>query len=68
VDEEAAGKLEDLFRRTVVVRGGDARPPRDLLALRLPNQADGATPAAPAAPAAPTFDPLKRGPEITEIH
>jgi hypothetical protein len=68
VDEEAAGTLEDLFRRTVVVRGGAARPPRDLLALRLPNQADGATPAAPAAPAAPTFDPLKRGPEITEIH
>lgn len=80
VDEDAATKLEDLFRRTVVVRDSQARPPRDLLALQLPGQADGATPvapgasggpAAPAAPAArevPTFDPLKRGPEITEIH
>jgi len=67
VDEEAAARLEDLFRRTVVVRGTEARPPRDLLALRLPTQADGAAPAAPA-PATPSFDPLKRGPEITEIH
>lgn len=66
VDEEAAGTLEDLFRRTVVVRGTEARAPRDLLALTLPNQADGVAPQ-PVAPAAPTFDPLKRGPEITEI-
>jgi hypothetical protein len=67
VDEDAAGTLEDLFRRTVVVRGTEARAPRDLLALTLPHQADG-TPAQPAATqAAPTFDPLKRGPEITEI-
>ena len=66
VDEEAAGTLEDLFRRTVVVRGTEARAPRDLLALTLPHQADGVAPQ-PAAPAAPTFDPLKRGPEITEI-
>ncbi len=77
VDEDAATKLEDLFRRTVVVRDTQARPPRDLLALQLPGQADGATPVAPggagaaggpAAPAVPTFDPLRRGPEITEIH
>lgn len=66
VDEEAAGTLEDLFRRTVVVRGTEARAPRDLLALTLPNQGDGVAPQ-PATPAAPTFDPLKRGPEITEI-
>lgn len=67
VDEDAALKLEDLFRRTVVVRDSQARPPRDLLALRLPGAADGAAPVAPAAPAVPGFDPLKRGPEITEI-
>ncbi|WP_282944993.1 DUF3710 domain-containing protein [Cellulomonas endometrii] len=69
VDEEAAVKIEDLFRRTVVVRGTEARAPRDLLALRLPGQADGVTPqtAPAAAPAVADFDPLKRGPEITEI-
>jgi hypothetical protein len=68
VDTEAATTLEDLFRRTVVVRDDKARPPRDLLALTLPDQADGVRPApAPAAPAAPSFDPLTRGPEITEI-
>ncbi len=75
VDEEAAQRLEDLFRRTVVVRGTEARAPRDLLALTLPAGADGVTPqpapapgtAGAAAPATPTFDPLKRGPEITEI-
>ena len=65
VDEDAAKRLEDVFRRTVVVRDGQARPPRALLALRLPGQEDGAVPKG-AAPA-PTFDPLSRGPEITEI-
>lgn len=73
VDEEAATRLEDLFRRTVVVRGTEARAPRDLLALTLPGSADGVTaqpttPATPTgAPATPDFDPLTRGPEITEI-
>jgi hypothetical protein len=76
VDEEAATKLEDLFRRTVVVRGTEARAPRDLLALTLPAQADGVTPQAAqpraaepqaAQPEVPDFDPLRRGPEITEI-
>ncbi|GIG38058.1 DUF3710 domain-containing protein [Cellulomonas pakistanensis] len=65
VDEAAAAQLEDLFRRTVVVRGTEARAPRDLLALTLPDQA--AAPKPPVEPAAPTFDPLQRGPEITEI-
>lgn len=69
VDEEAATRLEDLFRRTVVVRGTEARAPRDLLALTLPGNADGVTaqPAPAGAPATPSFDPLTRGPEITEI-
>lgn len=74
VDPEAAAAVEDLYRRTVVVRDGQARPPRDLLALTLPNtdanvkQADVPTAAGePTGDDAPTFDPLTRGPEITEI-
>ncbi|WP_273654538.1 DUF3710 domain-containing protein [Cellulomonas fimi] len=64
VEPAAAEALEQLFARIVVVRGTEARPPRDLLALRLP----GPTPApAEAATEKPTFDPLTRGPEITEI-
>ena len=80
VDVEAAATLEDVFGKIVVVRGDDARPPRDLLALTLPARpaAPGATPgadpgvdqgaqAAPAVTPGPDFDPLTRGPEITEI-
>lgn len=70
VDPEAAAAVEDLYRRTVVVRDGEARPPRDLLALTLPNADANVKKADDAAPAendAPTFDPLTRGPEITEI-
>lgn len=72
VDPSAATALEQLFAGIVVVRGQDARPPRDLLTLRLPGpgtpnlQSD-----QPAAdqdrPATPDFDPMTRGPEITEI-
>jgi hypothetical protein len=64
VDPEAAVELESVFADIVVVRGTEARAPRDLLTLRLPEQNG---PAAPAEPAAPTFDPMTRGPEITEI-
>lgn len=63
VEPGAAEALEQLFARIVVVRGTDARPPRDLLALRLPGPAQ--APAA-AEPEKPSFDPLTRGPEITE--
>jgi hypothetical protein len=73
VDPEAAKPLESVFANVVVVRDGNPRPPRDLLSLTLPEQArkDGAA-QAPAGPGdtgdeAPAFDPLKRGPEITEI-
>ncbi|WP_183294944.1 DUF3710 domain-containing protein [Cellulomonas cellasea] len=67
VDPEAAVELEAVFADIVVVRGTEARAPRDLLTLRLPAQNGG--PAQPEAdePAAPTFDPMTRGPEITEI-
>lgn len=64
VEPGAAEALEQLFARIVVVRGTEARPPRDLLALKLPGPVQ-----APAETTAekPTFDPLTRGPEITEI-
>jgi hypothetical protein len=70
VDPEAAKPLESVFANVVVVRDGNPRPPRDLLTLTLPQNARrGDGPAAPegAVPEAPSFDPLKRGPEITEI-
>ncbi|NMR19385.1 DUF3710 domain-containing protein [Cellulomonas fimi] len=71
VDPEAARELEELFGDIVVVRGSDARAPRDLLPLRLPGQGSPLVPGTPdGAPAQgpPAFDPLERGPEITEIH
>jgi hypothetical protein len=74
VDPSAATALEQLFAGIVVVRGTDARPPRDLLTLRLPGPGTpNLSPSGAAAqestekPAAPDFDPLTRGPEITEI-
>ncbi|GEN78735.1 DUF3710 domain-containing protein [Actinotalea fermentans] len=67
VDPEKARELEAVFADVVVVRGDRPRAPRDLLALTLPGQVRPAGPDQPgAAPA--TFDPLKRGPEITEVH
>ena len=67
VDPTAATALEQLFAGIVVVRGTDARPPRDLLTLRLPGPG---TPNLEEAepveepPATPDFDPLTRGPEF----
>lgn len=75
LDAEAAKALESVFANIVVVRDQSPRPPRDLLPLALPKSArkDGAEPAAPAAgpegavPQMSDFDPLRRGPEITQI-
>ena len=69
VDPAAATALEQVFAGIVVVRGTDARPPRDLLTLRLPGPGTPNLEAAEAdqeQPTAPDFDPLTRGPEITE--
>lgn len=72
VEPEAASEFEALIAETVVVRGTDARPPRDVLGLTLPEgapepKADGEA-AAPRRPQASDFDPLAdRGPEITEV-
>lgn len=39
VDADAAEKIEDLFRSIVVVRGSSPMPPRDLIPLRMPTNA-----------------------------
>ena len=66
VDPQQATALEALFADIVVVRGTEARAPRDLLPLRLPGQNRPAAAAPPVTPEAPPLDPLTRGPEITE--
>lgn len=66
IDPDKARDLESVFADVVVVRGDRPHVPRDLLPLSLPGQArpEGEGPAG-----APTsFDPLRRGPEITEVH
>jgi len=60
-DPSAAATVEDLFAGCVVDRGTAAMPPRDLLVMRLPHQS------AADETDEPEFDPLTRGPEITEI-
>ncbi|GGM23348.1 DUF3710 domain-containing protein [Promicromonospora citrea] len=74
LDPEAAKALESVFANIVVVRDQSPRPPRDLLPLTLPKSArkDGEpAPAAAgsesAAPQMADFNPLRRGPEITQI-
>lgn len=69
VDQAKAGPVEDLVRSLVVVRGGEAMAPRELLPLRIPT-----APVAPepgeedGGPAyADDLNPFERGPEITEI-
>lgn len=76
VDAEAAKPLESVFANVVVVRDGNPRPPRDLLTLTMPQKSrpggkaaettDEAAAPVDANPDAPSFDPLTRGPEITE--
>ena len=65
IDTQDATELEDVFGDVVVIRGSEPRAPRDLLPLTMPGQRP--VPAVVPTTAAP-FDPLKRGPEITEIH
>ncbi|WP_324650916.1 DUF3710 domain-containing protein [Georgenia sp. H159] len=64
IDPDAAKELEDLFADVVVVRGQEARPPRDVLALQMPGKAG---PAEAQEAEGSSLDPLTRGPEITEI-
>lgn len=70
-DPNQARVLEGAFRNIVVVRGGDAMAPRDLIPLKLPKEAAAALPPAEPEPdpnerPRPTLEMLERGPEITE--
>ncbi|MBD0736661.1 DUF3710 domain-containing protein [Streptomyces sp. CBMA29] len=74
VQPAAAGVLESVFRDTVVLRGDTPMAPRDPIVLKLPNDAqmvpDGAAPSEQGEPSkfGDGIDPLRRGPEITELH
>ena len=61
--------FEDVFADTVVVRGDHPVPPRDLLELRLPAEAQEALEEqlAQTAGGREPLNPFVRGPEITEI-
>jgi Protein of unknown function (DUF3710) len=61
---DAAEVLEDVFAGTVVVRGDQAMAPRDLLSLHLPDEVPQPT---QQGSGWSSMDPLRRGPEITEI-
>src|SRR4051794_14939247 len=72
-DPNQARTLETVFSGVVVVRGGEAMAPRELLPLRLPREAlahlaeqQEAEQQNAEEPAKPTLDMLERGPEITE--
>lgn len=70
----AATELEDVVRDVVVVRGGEAMAPRELIALALPPSPEETAAAAQAAEAGENathsgddLKPFERGPEITEV-
>lgn len=66
VDAEAAGAMEDVLADVVVVRGHEARAPRDLLGLHMPGKPGQEVPVAEAS--RPSIDlGSPRGPEITEV-
>jgi hypothetical protein len=62
---ELARDFEEIFADVVVVRGDHPAPPRDLLEIRLPEEARQAMEQMAAEQEDPT-DPFQRGPEITE--
>lgn len=65
---ELARPLEELFANVVVVRGDQPVPPRELLPLQLPEDAQRALAEQAGQDDAPQFpNPFERGPEITEI-
>lgn len=61
-DPEQSQTFETLVSRLVVVRGGEAMAPQELIGLHLPGQRPGLSQTA-----AGPLDPLARGPEITEV-
>jgi len=70
IEPAAAEAVHDVIRTTVIDRGEEAMPPRELLPLRLPD-ADGAAqagePGDADAAGGPDLNPFERGPEITEV-
>ena len=62
---EQARPFEEVFADVVVIRGDHPAPPRDLLEIRLPDEARQALEEQMAAQQEPP-DPFERGPEITE--
>jgi hypothetical protein len=69
VDADAATSLEAVLTGVVVIRGKDAMPIREPLPLQLPQQAVAASEEEePGAEPEGGFNPLERGPEITEVH
>ncbi|WP_432495700.1 DUF3710 domain-containing protein [Kineococcus gypseus] len=68
-DEQAARGLEDVVRDVVVVRGGEAMAPRELIPLALPDASRARPAPAPqeAADGREELRPFERGPEITEV-
>lgn len=69
IHREPAKILEDVYGGTVVVRGEHPVPPRELLELRLPAEAQKALEeqAEQAGEGREPLNPFVRGPEITEI-
>lgn len=71
VEASVARPLLDLMREIVIVRGDEARAPRELLPLSLPKETPQMQRKAEvedeAGPAADDLKPFERGPEITEI-
>ncbi|MGP5006379.1 DUF3710 domain-containing protein [Brachybacterium tyrofermentans] len=61
-DTEQARAIETVISRLVVVRGGEAMAPQELIPLNLPGQRPGLNQIG-----ASPLDPLARGPEITQI-
>jgi hypothetical protein len=74
IDAAAAAPAHEFIRATVIDRGDEAMPPRELLPLRLPearqapDQAPDQAPEAQQQPRrADDLRPFERGPEITEV-
>lgn len=68
IEPAAAEAVHDIIRTTVVDRGSEAKPPRELLPLRLPeaHPTDEDSDASQE-PHVEELRPFERGPEITEV-
>jgi hypothetical protein len=69
-DPEQAAIMEQVFQHIVVVRGDAPMPPRELLELTLPAEAQQAMNAEQSGQGEggrPPLNPFERGPEITEV-